>query len=76
MRRRTRYVTFFLFYVLSARIVLVAFSSQSPLAAMIMGGAAVVLAIVVWRQPEWAVYGFMVCIPLVSGLHMGSNLYT
>ncbi|MCK4348221.1 MAG: O-antigen ligase family protein [Thermoplasmatales archaeon] len=65
-----RYAIFVGFYFLSIRMVFVTLTHTTPVVSMVVGSVAVVIAILALWKIEWALYGFVICIPIVSGLQV------
>ena len=58
---------FFGFFVLSMRMIFVTLTHTTPVVSMVVGAVAVAIAILALWKMEWALYGFVICIPIVSG---------
>ena len=65
-----RYGVFIGFSVLSIRMVLVTLNHSTSVVSVLVGVAVVAIAILAWWRIEWALYGFVTCIPVVSGFQV------
>ena len=65
-----RYAVFIGFYVLSIRVLFVTLTHAAPTVSVIVGATVAVIVILSWWRVEWALYGFMACIPVVSGFQV------
>ena len=65
-----RYAIFVGFYALSIRVIFVTVTHTTPVVSMVVGAAAVAIAILALWKIEWVLYGFVVFIPVVSGFQM------
>jgi len=63
-----RCMVFIGFYFLSIRMVFVTLTHTTPIVSMVVGSVAVVIAILALWKMEWALYVFVIFIPVVSGL--------
>ena len=62
-----RHAIFVGFYVLSLRMVFVTLTHTAPVVSMVVGAAAVTIAILAFWKIEWALFSFVILIPVVSG---------
>ena len=65
-----RDAVFFGFFVLSMRMVFVTLAHVTPVVSMVVGAAAVIIAFLTLWKMELVLYGFVICIPMVSGFQM------
>jgi len=65
-----RHAIFVGFYVLSIRIIFVTLTQTTPVVSMVVGVFVVAIAILAWWRAEWALDGFVIFIPVVSGFQV------
>ena len=65
-----RHVIFVGFYLLSARMVFVTLTHTTPVVSMVVASVAVGVCFLTCWNIRWAVYGFVIFIPVVSGFQV------
>lgn len=65
-----RYAVFVAFCLLSVRMVFVTLTHESLLVSMVIGAAGVVIALFTLWRTDWAIYAFIVLLPVVSGFQV------
>ena len=62
-----RYGVFIGFGVLSIRMIFVTLTHSPPIVALVVGMSILAIGLLTWWRVKWALYGFAVGVPVVSG---------